>query len=113
MKERNFDINYDYKNYFPDFLLYGINLNKDEVDWWEFNKILDAILNNENSNMYKVISYRTYEKPSKSPQVREEKEHKYRMEMKRKHALPDTNNTDNGFEKLWNYVEKKVGETKE
>ena len=44
MKERNFDINYDYKNYFPDFLLYGINLNKDEVDWWEFNKILDGYI---------------------------------------------------------------------
>ena len=111
--ERIFDINLDYEYYFPDFLMYSINLNKDDIDWWEFDKILNAIFLNKNSNMHQIIEYRTYEKPPKNIKTQEEKEHKYKMQMKRKYALPSPHNTENGFEKMWSYVEKKAGEIKE
>ena len=32
--------------------------------------------------------------------------------MKRKYALPNKQNVENGLEKLFNYVEKKAGENK-
>lgn len=110
--KRNFDLNLDYKYYFVDFLRLGINLNTDEISWWEFQSILDGILLDENSTISKVIAFRIYEKPSKNIKTQEEKEHRYRMEMKRKYALPNPQGTLNGFEKMWNYVEKKVGENK-
>lgn len=112
-KERYFDINYDYENYFPDFLKYNINLNKDDIDWWEFNSILNAILKDDNSNMAIIIKYRTYEKPSSSAKTQEQKQHRFNLEMKRKFALPNMKNLENGFQKLWDYTEKKVGDTKE
>ena len=110
---RNFDINYDYKYYFVDFLKFGINLNKQDIDWWEFNSVLDGIMLNDNSVISTVIGYRVYEKPSENPKVRESKHHQYMMEMKQKYRLPSSNGTTDGFQKLWNYVEKKAGETKE
>lgn len=110
LAKRNFDLNLDYKYYFVDFLRLGINLNSDDISWWEFKSILDAIFLDDKSTISKVITYRTYEKPSKSPKIQQEKEHRFYMEMKRKYSLPNMCNTENGFEKLWNYVEKKVGE---
>lgn len=110
-KKKNFDINYDYRFYFPDFLKYGINLNKDDIDWWEFTKILDAILLDKNSNMYKVMEYRNYEKPIKSQKARENIKHQQMIKLKNKYALPQRNEI--GIEKLWGYLEKKVGEGKE
>lgn len=62
--------------------------------------------------MHKIISYRSYEKPSKNPKVQEEKEHKFRMKMKRKYALPNTKISESALGKLWNYIEKKAGENK-
>lgn len=109
--KKTFDINYDYKFYFPDFLKYGINLNKEEIDWWEFNKILDAILLDENSNMSKVLKYRNYEKPIKNEKTRGNIRHQEMMKLKQKYALPTKN--EDGAEKLWKYLEKKVGENKE
>lgn len=113
VKEKNFDINLDYQYYFPDFLKYGINLNKQDIDWWEFQKILNGIMLDKNSTISTIISFRTYEKPPKNIKTQEEKEHKFRMEMKRKYALPNPQKIENGFDKMWNYVEKKVGENKE
>lgn len=113
MLQRNFDLNLDYKYYFVDFLRLGINLNEKDVSWWEFQNILAGVLLDENSTISKVIAFRTYEKPPKNIKTQEEKKHKYRMEMKRKYALPNSQKISNGFEKMWNYVEKKVGENKE
>lgn len=110
--ERNFDIVLDYKYYFVDFMKYGINLNKDEIDWWEFDTILGGIMLDDKSTISRVISYRIYEKPPKSIKTQEEKEHKFRMQMKRKYALPSKSNVENGLEKLFNYVEKKAGDNK-
>lgn len=109
--KKNFDINYDYKFYFPDFLKYGINLNKEDIDWWEFTKILDAIMLDENSNMYRIMSYRNYEKPIKSEKTRANLKHQQMMKLKNKYSLPQKNQY--GIEKLWNYLEKKAGENKE
>ena len=89
----------------------GINLNKDDIDWWEFTKILDAILLDENSNMHKVMEYRNYEKPIKSQKARENIKHQQMIKLKNKYALPQRNEI--GIEKLWGYLEKKVGEGKE
>ena len=110
--EKLFDINLDYKYYYADFYKIGIDLNKTNIDWWSFNSLLESIMLDENSTMYKVISYRIYEKPSKNIKIQEEKEHKFRMSMKRKYALPNKIKPDKALEKLWSYVEKKVGEKK-
>lgn len=113
IKEKNFDINLDYEYYFPDFLKYGINLNKQDIDWWEFQKILNSIMLNKDSTISTIISFRTYEKSPKNLKTQEEREHKFRMEMKRKYSLPNSQKIENGFDKMWNYVEKKVGVNKE
>lgn len=110
--EKVFDINLDYKYYYADFYKLGIDLNNFEIDWWSFNSLLESIILDEHSTMYKIISYRTYEKPSKNIKLQEEKEHKFRMSMKRKYALPAKISTDKALERLWNYVEKKAGENK-
>ena len=59
------------------------------------------------------MSYRLYEKPSKNIKQQEAEEHKFRMKMKRKYALPLQVNSEKALEKLWGYVEKKAGESKE
>lgn len=110
--KKTFDLNLDYKYYFVDFLTFGINLNTDDVPWWEFDAILEAIMLDDKSTISRVLSYRLYEKPPKNAKVQEEKRHRFMMEMKRKYSLPETLNPEQGLEKLWNYVEKKAGESK-
>ena len=83
-----------------------------DIDWWSFNSLLESIMIDENSTMHKIISYRSYEKPSKNIKVQEEKEHKFKMQLKRKYALPNMSDSENALEKLWSYVEKKAGENK-
>ena len=112
-EEKTFDLNLDYKYYFVDFLKMGINLNTDDISWWEFDAILEGLFLDENSNLSKMLAYRLYEKPPKNPKTQEEREHRFRMQMKRKYALPNKQNVENGLEKLFNYVEKKAGEINE
>lgn len=111
--KKTFDLNLDYKYYFVDFLKLGINLNNDEIPWWEFDAILESLFLDETSNLSKMLSYRLYEKPPKNTKTQEDREHKYRLEMKRKYSLPDEQEVENGLDKLWNYVEKKAGGNKE
>ena len=111
--EKTFDFYYDYGYYFPDFIeKYGINLNKDEVSWWEFDKLLDWCFRDKNSSLYNHMDFRMYKKPSKNQKTAEAEEHKYRMKMKHIHSLPIQIDTQKGLEKLWNYVEKKAGDNK-
>ena len=110
--KRTFDLNLDYKYYFVDFLRLGINLNKEDISWWEFDSILESIFLDDKSTMSRVMNYRLYEKPPKSAKMQEEKEHKFRMKMKMKYALTIQNNSNNPLEKLWNFVEKKAGDNK-
>jgi len=109
---KTFDLNLDYKYYFPDFLSLGINLNTDDISWWEFDSLLDWFFRKEDSSISSVMNFRLYEKPPKNSKTQEDKEHKYRMQMKRKYALPNPQKNENNLEKMWNYVEKKVGEDK-
>lgn len=111
--EKTFDLNLDYKYYFVDFLKLGINLNKEDIPWWEFDSILESIFLDDKSTMSKVMSYRLYEKPSKSIKRQEIEEHKFMLKMKRKYALQIPINSNNELETLWNYVEKKAGDNKE
>ena len=112
--EKTFDFYYDYGYYFPDFIeKYRINLNKDEISWWEFDKLLDWCFRDKNSSLYNHMEFRLYEKPSKNIKTAEANEHKYRTKMKQIHALPNRITTDKALEKLWNYVEKKAGDNKE
>ena len=111
--KKNFDLNYDYKYYFPDFLKYGINLNKDDITWWEFDKLLDWCFRDKNSSLYNHMEFRMYKKPPKNPKTSEAEEHKYRIKMKQIHSLPHDETSEAGLEKLWNYVEKKAGDKKE
>ena len=110
--EKTFDLELDYKYYFVDFLKLGINLNTDEISWWEFDAILEGLFLDENSNLSRMLAYRLYEKPPKSSKTQEEREHRFRMQMKRKYVLPNKQKVENGLEKLFNYVEKKAGENK-
>lgn len=111
--EKTFDFYYDYGYYFPDFIeKYGINLNKDEISWWEFDKLLDWCFRDKNSSLYNHMDFRMYKKPSKNQKTAEAEEHKYRMKMKQIHSLPIQIDPQKGLEKLWNYVEKKVGDNK-
>lgn len=109
--EKTFDFYYDYGYYFPDFIeKYGINLNKDEISWWEFDKLLDWCFRDKTSSLYNHMDFRLYEKPPKSSKTAEANEHKYRMRMRQVHSLPNSTSSNEALEKLWNYVEKKAGE---
>lgn len=46
-----FDYSHDYKYYFYDFLKIGINLNKDEISWWEFDSILEGLFLDEHCSI--------------------------------------------------------------
>jgi len=106
--EKVFDLNYDYKYYFCDFMKIGINLNTDEISWWEFNSLLEGFFLDEKSTISTVLGYRTYKKPPNNPKTQESNQNRFYNEMKRKYALPHKNNTENGFDKMWSYVESKV-----
>lgn len=103
-----FDLELDYKYYFPDFFGKGINLNTDEISWWEFNSLLEAFFLNKKSTISTVLGYRTYKKPSSNIKTQENEQHRFYLAMKRQYALPRKNNDSNGIEKLWGYIEKKV-----
>lgn len=61
--------------------------------------------------MHRILEYRNYEKPIKNEKTRENIRHQQMMKLKNKYSLPIKN--ENGIEKLWSYLEKKAGETKE
>lgn len=111
--EKTFDLNLDYKYYFVDFLRFGINLNKEDISWWEFDSILEGIFLDEKSTMSKVMSYRLYKRPSKNIKQQEADEHKFMMKMKAKYSLPNETASNEALGKLWTYLEKKAGENKE
>jgi len=111
--EKVFDLELDFKYYYVDFKKMGIDLNKDNISWWEFDTILEGIFLQEHSTIGKVIQYRTYEKPSGSYKTAEQKEHKFNMDKKRQYALPNPKSIDSGLERLYNYVKTKAGDINE
>jgi len=103
--EKVFDLEQDYKYYYIDYLKLGIDLNKQDISWWEFDNLLEGIFLSKDSSIGQVLQYRTYEKPSKSSKTSEEKEHRFYMEKKRQYALKGNKTMENSLEKLWNYTE--------
>ena len=90
--ERIFDYNADFRYYYVDFLELGINLNKDNISWWEFDAILEGIFLQESSRIGQVITYRTYKKPSNNSRTNDELQHNYYMSKKRQYALKEKQN---------------------
>ena len=62
--------------------------------------------------MSTVISYRTYKKPPENPKTQASERHRAFMDLKRKYSLPNNIYAGKGLEKLWSYLEKKVGDNK-
>ena len=92
----------------------GIDLNKQDVDWWQFDSLLEGIFLSKDSVIGQVIQYRTYEKPTNNIKSAEAKENKFYMEKKRQYALPQERlSVEENLSKLWNYVEKKAGDINE
>ena len=108
--EKTFDLEEDYKYYYVDFLKLGIDLNKKEISFWEFNTILDGILLTENSVIGKVLEYRLWKPASKSQKQFENEDRKFHNEMKLKYALKGSNKTKvvNGLEKMFRFAETKA-----
>ena len=103
--EKIFDFFLDYKYYYYDFYKLGIDLNKDDIDWWQFNTLLEGILLQKEGAMLQVLEYRTYEKPTENPKVYQNKIHQYYLRKKREFALPqEQEEVDGGFKKMWEYL---------
>ena len=101
-----FDIYLDYRYYYYDFYKLGIDLNKDDIDWWQFNTLLEGILLQKEGALLQVLEYRTYEKPTENPKVYQNKIHQYYLRKKREFALPqEQEEVDSGFKKMWEYLE--------
>lgn len=104
-----FDYDYDFKYYYYDFLKLGIDLTKDNIDWWKFDRILSGMLEDETTYINKVLSYRTYKKSSSNSKIIESERNKYYLEKKREYSLPQKNNNiDISLLKLQNYLERRV-----
>ena len=112
--EKIFDYELDYKYYYSDFRNIGIDLNRQDISWWEFDTLLEGIFLSKNSVIGQVIQYRSYEKPINNIKSAEAKENKFYMDKKRQYALPQERLTiEENMQKLWNYVEKKAGDNNE
>lgn len=106
---KTFDYDYDFKYYYYDFLKLGIDLTKDNIDWWKFDRILSGMLEDETTYINKVLSYRTYKKSSSNSRIIESERNKYYLEKKREYSLPQkSNNIDISLLKLQNYLERRV-----
>lgn len=108
-KEKIFDLELDFKYYYCDFYKLGIDLNKDDISWWEFDALLEGIFLSKDSVIGQVIQYRTYKKPPKNVKTSEAQEHKFYMEKKKHYSLPDKSSVEENLKKLWDYVKKKAG----
>lgn len=83
-------------------------MNINDICWWEFDSLLESILLTDNSAIGKVLSYRSYKKPSNDTKAYAQKEHEFYEKMKRTYSL--NNNQVNGLEKLYNFTSQKAGE---
>ena len=101
-----FDIYLDYRYYYYDFYKLGIDLNKDDIDWWQFDALLEGILLQKESAILTVLGYRSYKKPSGNIKTIQAEEHKYYLEKQRQYALPtEEKEIEDGFNKMWEYLE--------
>lgn len=107
--KRIFDYDLDFKYYYADFKEYGIDLLKEDLDWYKFSSLLKKIMLNNNSLMSKIIEFRTYEKPIQNAKTLEAKIHKEKIKLKNEYSLPQKEQHINyGFEKMWSYLSQKA-----
>lgn len=101
-----FDIYLDYRYYYYDFYKLGIDLNKDDIDWWQFDTLLEGILLQKEGAMLQVLGYRSYKKPSGNIRVYQNEEHQYYLSKQRQYDLPtEEKEIEDGFNKMWEYLE--------
>lgn len=99
---KNFDFCMDFDAYYCDFIEYfNINLLKEDLDWFTFNWLLMSVINKDDSELAKRISYRNY-KPKKEDGAQHRD---YMLKQKRKYAFEISNNDEMLYESF------KVGET--
>lgn len=114
---RLFDYNLDFNYYYIDFKKYNVDLLEENISWYKFNLMLNEFMLFNGTRMNEVLSYRTYEKPPKYKTIEaaENAEHNQKMKLKNKYSLPTqtSENTENGFDKLWKFLEKKAGDKNE
>lgn len=101
VNDSNIDYNKDYRIIWDAFKSErGIDLNKDDLHWWEFNTILECLVYLDNGNsLTKMLEYRTYTKPPKKGG--EERHHQFMVRMRRKYALKA--NLSIGISSMMNY----------
>lgn len=108
-EKRIFDYDLDFKYYYADFLEYGIDLLQEDISWYKFSSILRKIILNSNCLMYKIIEFRTYEKPMANMKMAEAQIHREKTKLKNEYSLPQKEqHIDYGFEKMWSYLTQKT-----
>ena len=113
---RIFDYNLDFNYYYIDFKKYNVDLLDDNISWFKFNLLLGEMILMKNTRIGEVLGYRTYEKPVKykNQESYDIAVHNNNMKLKSKYSLPILQtNTENGFDKMWNFLEKKAGDKNE
>lgn len=103
-----FDYNLDFKYYFLDFKKLGIDLLDDKVNWFKFNMILNELIYIKDTRINEIIGYRVYD----NQDILDQERHNYNMKLKEQYSLPNTDFKNTGFNKLWDYAERKVDDSK-
>lgn len=83
-----------------------IDLNVDNINWWEFNAMLEGLFLEGDSSICKVIEYRTMSIPKADKYNRDYIA--FIRRMKTKYRLLE-DNANEGLGNLFNYLNKKVG----
>ena len=106
---KTFDYDYDFKYYYYDFMKLGIDLTKDNIDWWKFDRLLSGMLEDDTTYINKVLGYRTYKKPTSNSKIADAEKNKYYQEKKKEYSLPQNkNNIENNLLKLESFLERRV-----
>ena len=109
-----FDMYLDYRYYYYDFFKLGIDLNKDDIDWFVFDTLLEGILLQKESAIMTVLGYRSYKKPSGNIKTIQNEEHQYYLSKQRQYALPvEEKAIEEGLNGMWEYLETKGVEKNE
>ena len=86
----------------------NIDLNTDDINWWQFQTIFEAIILEGDGSYGKVLEYRTYKKPPKKGG--EKRHHELMMKMKSLFSLKVDENlrkqiVNNGINKMFMWAE--------
>ena len=105
--KRTIDFKIDYRLIWDSFKsARQMDLNKDKINWWEFNSMLEGIFLEGNASICKVVGFRT-EKLPKADKYNKDYIN-FVKQMKLKYRLKNENKE--GLSILYNYLNEKVGE---